>query len=145
MMKMVNIEHLQTINVPASKVYEALTTTKGLSEIWTNELTVNDEIGSINEFRFGRNDLTKMRIEELITNKRVVWYCVDSDPEWIDTIVSFEIEESGGKSSITLKHLNWRELTPFYRFCNYNWGIFLYSLKMYCEEGEGLPYQKRKF
>ncbi|WP_025027779.1 SRPBCC family protein [Caldalkalibacillus mannanilyticus] len=142
---MVNIEHLQTINVPASKVYEALTTTKGLSEIWTNELTVNDEIGSINEFRFGRNDLTKMRIEELITNKRVVWYCVDSDPEWIDTIVSFEIEESGGKSSITLKHLNWRELTPFYRFCNYNWGIFLYSLKMYCEEGEGLPYQKRKF
>lgn len=142
---MASIEHLQTVNVPASKIYKALTTSRGLSEIWTNELIVNDEIGFINEFRFGSNDITKMRVEELITNNRIVWHCVDSDPEWIDTIVSFDIEEKEGKSNITLKHMNWRKLTSFYRFCNYNWGIFLYSLKMYCEEGKGLPYQKRKF
>lgn len=30
---MANIEHLQTVRVPASKVYETLTTAEGLSEI----------------------------------------------------------------------------------------------------------------
>lgn len=140
---MANIEHLQTIHVPAAKVYEVLTTAEGLSEIWTNELIVNQQVGLINEFRFGSNDITKMRIEELIPNKKVIWQCIDSDPEWVDTIVSFELEEKSEKSLITLRHMNWKEVTPFYRSCNYNWAIFLYSLKSYCEEGVGLPYQKR--
>ncbi|TDF89718.1 SRPBCC family protein [Paenibacillus piri] len=142
---MANIEHLQTVHVPASKVYETLTTAEGLSEIWTNELIVNNQIGFINEFRFGSNDITKMRIEELITNKKVMWQCIDSDPEWIGTTISFDIEEKNGKSFITLRQMNWREVTPFFRSCNYNWAIFLYSLKSYCEEGYGLPYHKRKF
>lgn len=131
--------------MPASKVYEALTTTKGLSEVWTDELSVNNEIGSVSVFLFGKDDTTKMRIDELVPNKKIVWHCIEADPEWIDTVISFEIEEKGDKSYVTMKQKNWREVTPFYRFCNYNWGIFLYSLKMYCEEGEGLPYQKRTF
>lgn len=142
---MPNIEHLQIINVSSSIVYDALTTSQGLSEVWTNELTVHNQTGLINEFHFGSNDITKMQILELVRNSRVVWKCVDSDPEWIDTLVSFEIEEKNQKSYITLKHSNWRELTTFYRFCNYNWAMFLYSLKTYCEDGAGLPYQKRKF
>jgi len=142
---MANIEHLQTVHVPASKVHETLTTAEGLSEIWTNELIVKNQIGFINEFRFGSNDITKMRIEELIPNKKVVWQCINSDPEWIGTIISFDIEEKNGKSFVTLRHMNWKEVTPFYRSCNYNWAIFLYSLKTYCEGGEGIPYHKRKF
>jgi len=142
---MANIEHLQTVHVPASKIYETLTTAEGLSEVWTNELIINNQIGFINEFRFGSNDITKMRIEELITNQKVVWQCIDSDPEWIGTIISFDIQEKNGKSFITLRHMNWKEVTPFYRSCNYNWAIFLYSLKSYCEDGDGIPYHKRKF
>jgi len=142
---MANIEQLQTIHVPASKVYETLTTAEGLSEVWTNELIINNQIGLINEFRFGSNDITKMRIEELITNKKIVWQCIDSDPEWIGTTISFDIQEKNGKSFITLRHTNWKEVTPFYRSCNYNWAIFLYSLKSYCEDGGGIPYHKRKF
>lgn len=142
---MVNIEHLQTVNVPASTVYEALTTAKGLSEIWTNELLVNDQIGCVNEFRFGGKGLTKMRIDELVPNKKILWECVDSDPEWIGTTISFDMEEKNGKTSILFRQMNWEEVTAFYRICNYNWALFLYSLKQYCEEGVGIPYHKRKF
>ncbi|SDC13538.1 hypothetical protein SAMN02799630_00618 [Paenibacillus sp. UNCCL117] len=70
---MANIEHLQTVHAPASKEYETLTTAEGLSEIWTNELIIDHQFGFINEFRFGGSDITKMRIEELIPNKKVVW------------------------------------------------------------------------
>ena len=142
---MANIEHLQTVHAPASKMYETLTTAEGLAEIWTNELIVNNQVGFVNEFRFGSDDVTKMKIEELIPNKKVVWHCIDSDAEWIGTMISFDIEEKNGKSFITLRHMNWKEVTPFYRSCNYNWAFFLYSLKCYCEDGEGIPYHKRKF
>ncbi len=142
---MANIEHLQTVHAPASKVYETLTTAEGLAEIWTNELIVNNQVGFVNEFRFGSDDVTKMKIEELIPNKKVVWHCIDSDAEWIGTMISFDIGEKNGKSFITLRHMNWKEVTPFYRSCNYNWTFFLYSLKCYCEDGEGIPYHKRKF
>ncbi|WP_010271943.1 SRPBCC family protein [Paenibacillus senegalensis] len=143
---MANIEHLQMINKPAIEVYEALTTAKGLSEIWTRELTVHDnQVGAVNEFHFGSDDLTKMQVTELTSPNKVVWYCTESDPEWVGTTLSFDLTEKNGKTTLILRHSNWREVTDFYRFCNYNWGMFLYSLKSYCEDGIGMPYQTRKF
>lgn len=37
---MLNIEHRNYIKVPASIVYEVLTSSKGLGEIWTKKLDV---------------------------------------------------------------------------------------------------------
>ncbi len=142
---MASIEHLQIIHVPAAEVYVALTSAKGLSEVWTRELSVLEHVGAVNEFHFGKEDLTRMKIVELVPNKRIVWLCVNSDPEWIGTTVSFKIEENNNHTAITLRHTNWKEVTGFYRFCNYNWAMFLYSLKRYCEEGQGMPYQSRSF
>lgn len=142
---MANIEHIQYVNAPASEVYPVLASAEGLAEIWTQELTFNAEVGSVNEFRFGDEKPTKMEITDLVPNQKMIWRCIDSDPEWIGTGVSFELQEVGGKTSVTLKHTNWRKVTEFYRFCNYNWAIFLLSLKEYCEGGNGMSYQVRKF
>lgn len=142
---MANIEHLQTIHVPTTEVYKALTTAEGLSEVWTRELTVEEQVGAVHAFHFGDEDLTKMQIVTLTPPTRIEWLCTESDPEWIGTTVSFELHERHDKTDIILRHQNWRELTDFYRFCNYNWAMFLYSLKSYCEHGVGLPYQDREF
>ena len=142
---MANIEHMLTIYAPATEVYKALTTRQGLSEVWTRELTIYGEVGETNEFHFGDNDLTKMLIVELTPAKRIEWLCTESDPEWVGTTVTFELNENRDKTKIILRHMKWREVTNFYRSCNYNWGMFLNSLKMYCENGAGLPYQDRKF
>lgn len=143
---MANIEHLQIIKKPAAEVYEALTTAKGLSRVWTNELSVDDnKVNAVNQFQFGSDDVTKMQVVELVHAKRVEWYCTDSDPEWVGTSVSFDLEERNEKTYVTFRHTNWKNVTPFYRSCNYNWAMFLYSLKCYCEDGTGLPYQERKF
>ncbi len=143
---MSSIEHFQIVNSPVQNVYEVLTTEKGLSEIWTNDLIFNNEIGAINVFRFGERDESKIRVEELIVNKKVVWKCIESDePEWINTTISFDLEENNEKTEIIFRHTNWQDITTCYRSCNYNWAIFLYSLKQYCEEGKGISYQTRKF
>ncbi|MEN3156908.1 SRPBCC domain-containing protein [Alkalimonas sp. NCh-2] len=142
---MINIEQIQYIKAPASQVYQVLTTAAGLAAIWTKELTFSAKAGAINEFRFGDETPTKMQITALTPNQRMDWLCLDSDPEWIGTRVCFELQESNGKTAVTLQHADWRELTDFYRFCNYNWAIFLLSLKQYCESGEGINFQARSF
>lgn len=142
---MANIEQLQMIHVPAAEVYQALASAGGLAEVWTRDLLVHDYVGAVNEFHFGKDDLTKMEIVELVPDRRVVWRCIDSDPEWIGTTISFELAEKKKQTYITLRHANWQEVTDFYRFCNYNWAMFLYSLKLYCEQGKGMPYQERTF
>jgi hypothetical protein len=86
-----------------------------------------------------------MKVVALNQNRSVVWHCVDSDPQWMGTDIRFDIEEKDGQASVVLRHTGWREVTEFYRWCNYNWAMFIYSLKSYCEEGIGLPYQRRKF
>lgn len=141
---MAAIEHFNTIKAPAAKVFQALSTQEGLAEIWTRELNVKPELGFINEFKFG-NELDLMTVIKLEPDKRIEWLCVQSDPEWVGTVISFEMIENGEKTNIRLKQDGWKEVNDFYRSCNYHWAWFLYSLKCYCEDGKGIPYQDRKF
>ncbi|PTB96229.1 ATPase [Marivirga lumbricoides] len=131
---MVAIEQINYIKSPSSKIYKTLTTQEGLSNIWTPKLKVKPEIGFVNEFDFDEGYLTKMKVQELRGNKWVLWECIDSDPEWVETKVSFELSENENVTTIVLKHFDWKEMTGFYRWCNYNWAMFLWRLKKYCEK-----------
>jgi uncharacterized protein YndB with AHSA1/START domain len=142
---MANIEILNYLNANPDAVYEALTTREGLSETWTRECRVKAEIGFVNTFGFGEESLTRFRITDLVPGQKITWFCTESDPEWMGTSVSFELVEENGITKVTLVHSNWKEVTNYYRWCNYNWSFFLYSLKQYCEKGKGIPFQDRNF
>lgn len=131
---MESIELVNYIKVPASLIYKALITEEGLSNIWTPKLKVKPEIGFVNEFDFDEGYITKMLVLELEENRKVLWECMDSDPEWVGTRVSFELSEKEGVTTVVLKHWGWSEKTHFYRWCNYNWAMFLWRLKKYCEQ-----------
>lgn len=130
---MEHIEQLNYIKSPVDKVYKALTSEEGLKQVWTSKLKVKPEIGFINEFDFDEGYVTKMEIVELEENRKIVWECIASDEEWVGTGISFELLEKEGVTSVILKHFNWRKKTDFYRWCSYNWALFLFRLKNYCE------------
>ncbi|KEO72222.1 SRPBCC family protein [Anditalea andensis] len=142
---MESIEQINYINSPIESVHKALTSEEGLGQVWTKKLKVKPEIGFINEFDFDEGYLTKFKIIALKENHQIVWECLDSDEEWIGTKVSFELAEKDNVTTVFLKHYKWRERTDFYRWCSYNWAMFLYSLKTYCENQKGLPNQERDF
>ncbi|PRY85125.1 SRPBCC family protein [Mongoliibacter ruber] len=131
---MYQIEHLNKIKVPTEKVFGAITTKEGLSAIWTPKLKVEPILGHVNEFDFDEGYVTKMKVIELKESQHVAWHCVASDNEWLDTIVRFDIRVKNNSTEIILTHSNWREVTDYYRWCNYHWGMFLYRLKNYCEK-----------
>jgi hypothetical protein len=82
--------------------------------------------------------------------------------EWIGTLISFRLQPSDKKSllnsnpevkdqiqqqkkddKVTLlifRHDDWKEYTPMFAECNYTWGQFLRSLKLFCETGKGRPW-----
>lgn len=130
---MESIEHINYIKAPIGIVYNTLTTEKGLGNIWTKKLKVKPEVGFINEFDFDEGYITKFKIIELVENSKIIWECIASDEEWVGTKVSFELNEKDNKTMVTLKHFNWSERTDFYRWCNYNWAMFLFRLKNYLD------------
>lgn len=159
---MPHIRHELVIGASAKKIYDAITSQEGLSAWWTANTMAVPEIDSIARFGFGEEYFKKMKILELQSSRRVRWQCIAGAEEWIGTAISFELE-SGEKETllnfhpelkdqiqqqqnsdeqtlVIFRHDDWKEYTKMFAECNYTWGRFLRSLKLFCETGKGLPW-----
>jgi len=159
---MPHIHHELFISSSAEKIYSALTSQSGLSAWWTPKTSASAEKHSVSRFSFGAEYFKEMKIIDLKPLEYVEWTCIRGAEEWIGTSISFKIE-SGSKDSIliahpeikdqlqqsnienegtilTLHHNNWKDYTPMFAECNYTWGQFLNSLKLFCESGQGKPW-----
>src|SRR6185295_8438831 len=155
---MPNIHHALFIAAPAETVYDALTSQSGLSAWWTPNATATPRQFSVARFPFGEGYFKEMRIEELKSPVSVKWKCITGAEEWINTSISFKLE-SGEKENLRKKYPEikdqlrqnilgadgtllifhqegWRNETLMFAECNYTWGQFLKSLKLFCETGE---------
>jgi uncharacterized protein YndB with AHSA1/START domain len=162
---MPHIRHSLIISAPIEKVYEAITTSEGLSRWWTPDTDALPQVGSHARFHFSTEYYKEMLITELIPLEWVAWRCTKGATEWIDTSITFrlehgdrqaflqlhpeisgQIQQQGNGENLTLlsfAHDNWQEYTPMFAECSYTWGRFLQSLKLLCETGNGLPWPKQ--
>ena len=135
---MPEIRHNVIIKTTPAKVYEAITTQEGLANWWAKQTIAKPEIEFVNIFTFGtfRNE---MKITILNPNKRVEWKCINSIEEWIDTNILFDLQEKERHTLLRFTHSGWRAVTDTFAGCNYDWGRFMTSLKLFCETGTGTP------
>lgn len=139
---MLEIRHLLTIEATPRNVYRAITEQEGVQGWWTSGARIKPEIGSIAVFDFGDRYHNEMRILQLKEDQLVKWECLEGDPEWIGTRYSFDLEADSINTILRFSHSDWREMTDFFASCNYQWGYYLQSLKIFCETGEGTPFQE---
>ena len=139
---MPSIKHYLIIKPPTEIVYTALSKTEGLCGWWTTAAKTDEHIGGIAEFIFGERYYNKMKITNLLNNKKVEWKCLEGDKEWIGTTFLFDLEEKDGGTILRFSHNNWKEETDFFASCNYNWGYYMKSLKQLCETGKGTPFNE---
>jgi uncharacterized protein YndB with AHSA1/START domain len=137
---MAEIKHYLRINVSPGKVYKAITEQDGLSSWWTDQTIADSKNSSILEFFFQPNYHNKMILLLNEINKKIVWECIKGDPEWIGTKFSFDLEKDKDTTILRFSHYNWGDSTDFFANCNYHWGYYLRSLKLYCETGRGTPF-----
>jgi len=158
---MPNIHHELLIIAAPEKIYNSITTQEGLSAWWTPGATAKPELDSIARFPFGPNYFKEMKIITL-KPQQVEWICIKGADEWIDTTISFKLHP-GSKAALlnshpelqgqleqqkdfdngallVFRHDNWKNYTAMFAECNYTWGQFLRSLKLFCETGKGRPW-----
>lgn len=161
---MPHIRHTLLIAATAEKVYQAITRQEGLAAWWTPGLIALPEKDSIARFNFGPDYYKEMKITGLQHAQLVTWLCTAGATEWIGTHIRFELAkvdaatlqnlypemtgqaEQQAANTLTLlqfNHDNWKEYSPMFAECNYTWSRFLWSLKLYCETGKGLPWPQQ--
>jgi uncharacterized protein YndB with AHSA1/START domain len=133
-----DIRHNVVIKTTPPVVYQAITTQEGLSNWWAKQTTAKPEVGFLNTFTFGEFK-NEMKVTDLVPQKRVAWQCIRSIDEWMNTTISFDLEERDGRTLVRFVHGDWRAVTDTYAACNYDWALFMKSLKSYCETGSGTP------
>ena len=141
---MANIIHRIGIKSSPAQVYTAIATIEGLAHWWTEEVVGNENRGGKIEFVFRTEtgDIKgkmAMEVQELNTEKNIRWRCVDGPPEWIGTVVTFDLSMQGGQTIIIFGHRNWKEEIEFMAHCSMKWAVFLLSLREYVETGKGKP------
>lgn len=133
------IRHLLTIDTEQARVYAAITEREGLQSWWTPDVEAQPVAGTTSTFRFRSGATSRMEIRALDAPQRVEWRCVDGAEEWIGTGVIFNLEDQNGRTIVRFSHLGWQEISDFFASCSYQWGLYLKSLKDYCETGRGAP------
>ena len=136
------IKHFLTIHKPPAVVFRAVTEQDALASWWTPQTIAAPEVGAVLEFRFGDRYHNKMRVTALQPDARVEWECFYGDPEWVGTGFTFALEAGDeGETILRFTHGDWRDETDFFASCNYHWGYYMRSLKLYCEIGCGTPFR----
>ena len=138
---MPDIKHRFVIQAAPDKVFTALSLLEGFKAWWTVEVSGEEKQGGTLRFGFGKEFFHKMKVISLKKGARVAWQCSDGPGEWIGTRLSFDLSLDKNKNTIVFfSHDGWKEASDFFADCNYQWGFYLRSLKVYCETGKGTPY-----
>jgi uncharacterized protein YndB with AHSA1/START domain len=129
-----DILHRVGIDVPAAKVFEALTTLEGLCAWWT-PTKGNAAQGGRLDFAFCGMDVVAAE-----PGKLVHWRCTSGPDEWLGTEVTFRLDRKRDQTFVIFSHSGWREPIEFMHHCSTKWGTFLLSLRDYLESGAGKPH-----
>ncbi|MFV2004582.1 MAG: SRPBCC domain-containing protein [Gammaproteobacteria bacterium] len=135
---MAGIYHQVGVKTDFSKAYNAITTLQGLSNWWAPTTGETDE-GDTLCFHFGEHTV-EMTVQESTPDKKIVWQCAEKEGEWKDTIITFDLSETGEQIFINFSHTNWAQQTAFCAHCSTKWAVFMLSLKDYLETGKGRPF-----
>lgn len=130
---MADIMHLITIEAPAPRVYEALTTAEGVRAWWTPDADLDSTVGGFGTFRFHEGaDVTKVQIEDLEPPLRVRWKAVESfRPEWAGTTIGFDLRADEDRTVLSFAHRGFVEADAVYALTTTGWGVYLSRLQEY--------------
>lgn len=126
------------IDAPPAKVLAALDKVDGLAQWWTRTTTGDASPGGVIDFRFGSH-LTQVRVDQA-NEAQVHWTVLASNPDWVGTRLTFDLEPAEGRTLLRFGHRDWAEAGSFYGHCSMKWATFLLSLRSLVETGQGKPF-----
>jgi uncharacterized protein YndB with AHSA1/START domain len=146
------IHHQVSINAPVAKVYQAISAADGIGTWWDKQTPIQTDRGLVLEHNPGpEHGVVKLRVVELIPNKRVEWECISTHPKsspasaWTGTHFIFELVERGDgtvsgsgrdqdkTTTLDFRQVGYDEQSEFFGSNNFAWGQVLQNLKQVVE------------
>jgi uncharacterized protein YndB with AHSA1/START domain len=139
------VDYNTTIELKASPdaIFDALTTTTGLSA-WWNPATGSGKTGGELRFIMNSPEPLVIRVEEATRPTSVKWTVTDCPflPDWIGTKPTFTITPlDGDTTKLTFQHYGLTEEFECIDMCTRSWDHYVAtSLRNYLEVGRGSPF-----
>ena len=140
---MFDIVHDFPIQAGATRVFEAVSTPAGLDAWWTKASSGKPAAGSEYELSFGPKYEWRARVTRCEPPSIFELKIVSAEPDWRDSLVSFELEPRGDLTWVRFAHRGWPEANEHYRGSCYCWAMYLRVLRRNLEHGELVPYERR--
>ena len=137
---MASIKHLFHISSPREKVYQTVSTVKGIGDWWSVGTNGDYKIGGVVSVPFGNIVTMKFKPTEMKQNEKVLWECIEGPPDWIGTTIGFTLDENEGKTRVRFEHAGWKETGDHYAACSFSWGRYMESIRQLCQAGKGTPF-----
>jgi uncharacterized protein YndB with AHSA1/START domain len=141
---MPDIFHNFTINTSPDKVFNGVSTTKGLDNWWTKTCQASPKAGGIYTLDFGPGYTWKAIVTKFEANREFELQMTEADPDWLKARVGFLLRDKGNNlTEVDFYHKGWPTANEHYKISCYCWAMYLRILKRYLEFGEQVPYEKR--
>ncbi|WP_118975998.1 SRPBCC family protein [Taibaiella koreensis] len=136
------------VDQTAKEVFDAINNVRGW---WSEDIEgPTTEQGDVFLYHYRDVHLSKIKLEQVVPEEKVVWHIldnrfnfIDDQAEWKDTKVIFEISHNEGKTTLRFTH---QGLTPAYEcfeICNDAWTNYIRkSLYELITKGKGQPNPK---
>lgn len=134
-----------TVDNTANEVFDAINNPRAW---WSEEITgITDQLNAEWAYHYQDVHRCKMKIAELIPDKRVVWLVLDNyfsftkDPnEWKGDRIIFEISKSGNKTTLQVTQEGLTKENECYDICENAWNTYIQkSLYSLLTTGKGQP------
>lgn len=101
-------------------------------------------LGDIFSYRYGDLHYSKQEVSELVPGKRVAWHVVEGmlsfvtdKTEWAGTTITFDIERTGGMTTLTFTHVGLEPAVECFDTCSDAWTSLIQgSLRRLVETGQ---------
>lgn len=138
------IRHELEIAAPPEIVFRALTTADGLARWWTTGVSGDPAAaGGLIRFTFRGPFNPVMRVAAFDPPARVEWQGAGDHAAWgTRTSIEFSLSAADGGTTVRFRHaLGPDAARETVASANFNWGYYLDSLRLFCETGNGKPFQ----
>ena len=136
-----DFETTLTLQASPDSVFDALTTTTGLSGWWTR-VTGSGLAGG--ELTFTFDVPLTISVDQAERPGRVRWTAVGFEPlpDWAGTTINFDVTPiAGGGSQLQFRHTGLTPHLECFDECSSGWTHYLASLVAYVESGHGHPFE----
>jgi uncharacterized protein YndB with AHSA1/START domain len=140
---MPDILHDFVIRRPPDVVFTGIAEPSGLDQWWTSRSRGRPAVGEEYELWFGPDYDWRAVVIEMIPDRRLVWRIATAMPDWVGTVVGFDLATSALGTDVQFRHEGWAEASGHFRTSSYCWAMYLRILARHLEHGETVPYEDR--